>query len=143
MTPNWQEIEATLLAAYSEEGPCYAQALIVADQLAGFTSEPLQTEQTLVGLADLMRQIGAIDERVAPIREQWMAAKRQAGPQLAAAMKYVTRLIEQLRTKINELEKLATAKRDQLVPQMDGLLRSRQMKRAYASAEKYGGSRSG
>ncbi len=138
MTPNWKEIEAALLTAYTEQAPLYAQALALANDLSTLMSESGKTEQGLQSLAELMQQIAAMDAGMASHREQWLVARRKAGAPLAATMKQVTELIEQLRTTISELEKLAIAKRDQLIPQMDGVVRSRQMKRAYASASTYG-----
>jgi hypothetical protein len=136
MTPNWQEIDAILCAAYRDEAQCYSDALALTNQLPSSLPDQDGIAPVLQRITEIMNKTAEIDNTISACRQQWRAAKREPSPALAAALQEITSLIEKLQMKIAELEKQATAKRDLLIPQMDSMLRIRQMQRAYGATTK-------
>jgi hypothetical protein len=68
------------------------------------------------------------------IKQEWLQSGKMQTTTLATANQNVTGLIKRLANGIRELERLATASRDKLAPELDQIHRSRQMQRAYGAA---------
>ena len=82
----------------------------------------------------LMDQIARSNSAVERVKHEWLQSRQKPSPALAAALQNVTNLITRLAAQIHELQRLATACRDQLAPQLDSLHRARKMQGAYAAA---------
>ena len=81
-----------------------------------------------------MDQIAERNLAIEHLRQQWLDSLQKPGPLLDAALKTMTQLIKCLAGRVRELENLASTSKDQLAPQLDDIMRSRQMQRAYATA---------
>jgi hypothetical protein len=134
MNPVVSSTEEALCAAYQRQAACYVQAIDVAENLLAAWKPGIDPAAALEQIKAIMEQVATINTSIATPRQQWQQKGGQATPALSAAFKSITGLIERLAQRIRELELLASACQSQLVPELDNLLRGRQMQRAYAAA---------
>jgi hypothetical protein len=134
MSNGANEIENRLRESYEQQAASYAQALIVAESLLANWQPGQNVPETLGQINSIMDQIAVRNRAIEGLRQQWLDNRQKPGPLLDAALKKMTQFIERLAGRIRELEKLASACKDQLAPQLDDMMRGRQMQRAYATA---------
>jgi hypothetical protein len=127
------ETEDILRETYEAQAASYAQALELAEGLLANWKPGNDVNETLQKIAGLMEQIAKRNLAIEQPRRQWLEVGKKPGPRLDAALQSMSRLIQRLAERIRELERLATAHKDQLAPQLDHLRRGRQMQRAYAT----------
>jgi hypothetical protein len=131
---NWQQIENSLCAAYQQQTAVYARALNIVEDLRATWRPDTDPNDALRAVADLMEQVAGLNAANDDLRQRWQQSARQPGTALADALLNMRTAIERLSSRIGDLEGLAKASKDQLVPELDRLLRGRQMQQAYAPA---------
>lgn len=136
MTPSWQHIQQELCEAYQRQAAIYTEALEVADHLETTWQQGGDGAGALEQIQALMEPIVQSAAAIAEPRRAWLQSGRTADPPLAAALAQVTGLIQRLQTRIAALEAQATVQIKQLAPELDQLLRGRQMQRAYTAVSR-------
>jgi hypothetical protein len=134
MREDWQRTEALLGAAFQQQADVYAEALTLADDLLTAWEPGIDPGPPLQHISGLMAQIASSNAAFAQHRLQWQQSGRKPEPKLQSTMQSVTQLIERLADRIRALERLASTYKDQLIPELDNMVRARQMQRAYATA---------
>jgi hypothetical protein len=134
MREDWQRTEALLGAAFQQQADVYAEALTLADDLLAAWQPGIDPGPVLQKIGAFMAQIASSNAAIAQQRLQWQQSGRKPEPKLQSTMQSVTQLIERLANRIRELEHRASTYKDQLIPELDNLVRARQMQRAYATA---------
>lgn len=128
MTAVADDLEQRLCACYERQLAHYdrAHALVAEQQSADEVSDAW-----LPALNEALDQIAALDAEAATDRERWRQGGRPAGPLLRSVL---SRLAERIRTLHGRVEESMTqmqARRRQLLPELDGVVRQQQMLQAY------------
>jgi hypothetical protein len=126
--------EAALCAAYQKEAECYARALALCDDLSGTLRQGESIDIKLEQVLSVLNEVAETERGVAGHKRVWEESGRQPGAQLLAVLARVSELIERLAARIREVEKEAAQQRSGLIPELDAVIRSQQMQRAYGSA---------
>lgn len=135
MTAAPAAIEPLLVQAYRDEAALYTQALPVAEALGAAEPQAEALESPLAHLQMLLSEVAVIEARIALAKQTWLKAERQPGPELAGAINRVAELIQRLLAPIQRAEREATAQKQRLAPELDALVRGRQMLRAYGMSQ--------
>jgi hypothetical protein len=125
--------ESLLSEAYREEAELYRQALTAGSEVLAALQRGDNMENRLQQLLSFLDQVGAIEARVTLVKAQWQEAACKPGPQLKEIMTQVGQLVERLQACIQQAESLARARKSQLEPELDALIRGSQMQRAYGN----------
>jgi len=134
MSEDWHHTEAMLSAAFQQQAAIYTEALSVAEELLSAWQPGIDPGPALKKISGLMARIANGNAMIAQKRQQWQHSGRKPEPSLQSAMQSVTQLIERLADRIRTLECLASAYKDRLIPELDSIVRARQMQKAYATA---------
>jgi hypothetical protein len=126
------DMELVLRDAYREQEACYDRALRCIRSLAT-VFDLTADEERLNAYVQLLDEVATIENRIAPVKEQWQRVGRKPGPELSAQLERVTGLLEQLRTMTEQLEQAALKQRSELAPELDQMARGQQMRRAYGT----------
>jgi len=129
MTPPTPE--TAICSAYREQVECYRRAAEMAEPLAGLIREGEDHSQRLESVLGLLAEAASIEERIRPLMEHWARAGGRPEPQLRAILTEATHRIEYLARSLAEAEREAAQRHAELVPQIDTVIRSRRMRRAY------------
>jgi hypothetical protein len=123
-------LEEKLCAAYRQQADCYRRAVAVVAQVPAALA---QADQGVLmkRLAAILDDIAAIDSGMRASKQAWQAAGRSPGPELQAAVGEVGGLIQELLRHVGSAEQQALAVTKRLAPELDQLIRSRQMQTAY------------
>jgi hypothetical protein len=136
MNEVWQQIEQVLGAAYERQAASYAEALHRAEALLAAWQRGDEAKDALPQIHALVEQIAQSSAAIAAPRQQWLQSGQQPGTALRTALETVTAQIECLRQRIRELELWASAQKNRLAPELDLLVRGRQMRQAYGAARR-------
>jgi hypothetical protein len=134
MSQDGPPTEQVLCAAYERQAADYAAALRLADDLLADRQQDGNPGTGMARLHALVENIARTNAALAGPRQEWLQSGRKPGPLLDAALQTVARLIRDLGDRVRDLEQRVTARQNQLVPELDRLLRGRQMQQAYATA---------
>ncbi len=126
--------EEQLCQAYQEQVVFYSQALGEAEQIVQAVGQGEDVTGRLQNLAGIAAEVGNLENRLGSWQKQWQQVGRQPGPQLAALLRQVAGLIEQVLQCLAQAEQETTLRVGALVPELDLLARSRQMQQAYNTA---------
>ncbi len=125
-------LEEVLAAAYRREAACYSRAL----QATGNIDEALRAGRSapLEELLALFDEVTRIEAEIKEAKQQWQRLGAAPGPVLQGVCAQVAGLIQNLRAWAGAAEQQARAVSDRLLPQLDRLVRGRQMQSAYRGA---------
>jgi hypothetical protein len=126
-----QQAEAALIDAYRRQAESYAGAGPVLEELTAGLREGRDVEEALARLARLFQGVAAVDAEVAAAKQVWQQEGGKPGPELEGLLARNRALVEQLLERVRTAEGEAAARRDALLPQLDGLARAHHMQRAY------------
>ena len=129
------DLEATLCQAFREQATLYDRALSLADSLTPSLRRGEDVTDTLGQVVALLEQVSVLETRLALSWKLWEKKGRQPGPELTAVLAEVRGLAERLSHWVAEAEGEAKAQQQQIVPQLDALIRLRKMQRAYGSVQ--------
>lgn len=127
LAPRW----TVLSAALAEEAERYAQALRAAEELPAALRDGRDFEPYLQELVQQLDEITRIEQRIAGAKQQWLQAGDPSPPELEALRARLVELIRAVQARVSWAEQEATLRKHQLMPQLDALIRGRQMQRAY------------
>jgi hypothetical protein len=83
----------------------------------------------------LLDEVAAAETRLAPLRDLWRRGGTRPGPELCRVLAAVAERIERLARSLAGAEQEATRRQQGLAPQLDALIRGREMRRAYGGAQ--------
>lgn len=126
--------EEQLCQAYQEQVAFYSRALDEAEQIVQAVGQGADVTWRLQNLAGIAAEVGSLESRLGGWQKQWQQGGRQPGRQLAALLRQVAELIEQVLHCLAQAEQETTLRVGALVPELDLLARSRQMQQAYNTA---------
>jgi hypothetical protein len=126
--------ETVLCSAYHDQAERYRAAIALAESLPALVRATDESAEPLARITALLAEVAAIEERVRPVRDRWIAAGGRPGAELQDILSEATHLIERLALRLSEAEREASARHGLLAPQVDALIRGRAMRRAYAGA---------
>ena len=129
------DLEATLCQAYREQAVLYDRVLSLADSLTASLHRGEDVTGSLSQVMALLGEAAAVEARMGPSRKLWEDKHAPAGPELTAVVAEVRAQVERLAQWVAEAEGEAKAQQEQLVPQIDALLRIQERQRAYRSAQ--------
>jgi hypothetical protein len=123
--------EAVLCAAYQEEAALYRQALALTADIQSTLHQGGNAEAALQHVLTLLNQVGAIEARIAPVKAQYHGGGAKPGSQLHDVLQELRQIVERLAEGIGEAERVARERKSRLEPELDAIIRSSQMQRAY------------
>jgi hypothetical protein len=123
--------EAALCQAFREQADRYRSALALADDLPAALRRGDDVSGRLAEVMALLDEVAAGEARLAPARGLWQRSGSAPGPELRALIADVTDLVDRLARTLGEAEQEVARRRQSLAPQLDALIRGRQMRRAY------------
>jgi ABC-type transporter Mla subunit MlaD len=129
------DLEATLCQAFREQATLYDRALSLADSLTASLRRGEDVTDSLGQVVALLGQVSDLEARLAPSWKLWEKRARQPCPELTAVLAEVQGLAQRLSHWVAEAEGEAKAQQQQIVPQLDALIRLREMRRAYGSVQ--------
>jgi ABC-type transporter Mla subunit MlaD len=133
MNQDCLQTEEALRESYEQQAATYAHALHLAEGLLANWKPGNDVTATLQKIAGLMADVAERNAAIQSLRQHLLENSAKPGPQLDAVLQSTASLIARLADRICQLERLATTCKNQLAPEMDGMLRGRQMQRAYAT----------
>jgi hypothetical protein len=138
MNAAWQKIEHLLFEAYQGQVVDYTQALLLAENLLAAWKPGVDPTGTLQQIQTIMDKVAASNAAILKARRQWQESGKTPGAALAEALQLVAQKMQRLADRIRQLQDLALAQKNKIVPELESLLRGRQMQRAYATATRKG-----
>jgi hypothetical protein len=120
-----------LCAGYAEEARHYARALTLAEQLEATLGRGQSVAPLLGGIGEVLGEVQAVENRLAPLKAHWRATGEKPGVGLATTLDEVADMIRRLHTLVESACLRATQQKDHLVPELDDAIRRRHMRRAY------------
>jgi len=131
---NPTDLETRLVTAYRNEAACYSEALQAARDLDAALRQGQNQNVPLERMLALFDRIAVIEADMSECKRLWQQSSRRPGPELQAVLFQVEDLIQAMRGCVVAAEQQARAVSDRLAPQLDQLVRGRQMQRAYGGA---------
>jgi hypothetical protein len=131
MTDSGPDLEAILCDSYRQQATCYRQSLELAAAIQSAMEQGQQAQSELEALAASMQEVSNIEAETKEARQIWERSGKKPGSELQTALAEVAYLIQELLARIGDAEKHAQLQADRLAPQLDQLIRSQQMRRAY------------
>jgi hypothetical protein len=134
MNDSASSAEGTLCAAYKEETGHYTQALQMADALATALQQGQGFEDKVRQIVVQLDEIARLEALIAEPKRHWQQSGRKPAGEFKNVLAQVTQLIERLADKIRAAEQMASLRQQCLVPELDSLIRGKQMRSAYGAA---------
>jgi hypothetical protein len=134
MTPAALAPEAVLCACYRDQAERYREAIAIAESLPALLRAGEEHVERLDQVMRLLAEVADAEEEVRTVKEQWVRGGGRLGDELRAVLIEVTHLVERLARSLAAAEQEAAARQAELAPQIDGVIRSRAMRRAYRFA---------
>jgi hypothetical protein len=134
MSPAAPPPEAALCSCYREQAERYREAVALAESLPALLRAGEHHAERLDRVMRLLAEVAGIEERTRLPKKQWGRAGGRLGDELRAVLTEVTHLIGRLAQSLAAAEQEASARQAELVPQVDGVIRARAMRRAYKIA---------
>lgn len=131
---NAPSIEQELRAALLNEAECYEHAAAVVERLEAQLAAGGDGEALVRELHGWLAKTAAIQSSTAPARQAWQAAGARPGPELRSILDRVGGLLQRLMALVQAVERNAQVRRDQLLPELDAVVRGHRMQRAYGGA---------
>ena len=131
---NAPSIEQELHSALLNEAECYERAVAVVERLDAQLAAGGDGEALVRELHGWLEKTAAIQSTTAPARQAWQAAGERSGPELRSILDRVAGLLQRLMAMVQAVERTAQARRDQLLPELDNVVRGQRMQRAYGGA---------
>jgi hypothetical protein len=125
------ELEEILVAAYRRQAGCYTQALELAHSIDAAVRLGQDQGPPMQHLITVLDEVAAIDADASDARQLWQRSSRRPGPELQAVLDQVANLIQALHACVGSAAQHARAETERLAPQLDRLVRGRQMQAAY------------
>jgi|SRR5579862_2286594 len=132
MKMDFRQAEEALRESYEQQAVSYAHALALAESLLANWKPGNDVTATLQRIAELMTDVAARNADMQSLQQHMVKNSARPRPRLDAVLQSTAELIARLADRICQLEKLATNCKNQLAPELDAMLRGRQMRRAYA-----------
>jgi hypothetical protein len=131
MTEISPDLEPILCDSYRRQALCYRQSLELAVAIQSALEQGQEVQRELEALAVSMQEISKTEAETKEARQTWDRSGKKPGSELQSLLGEVAHLIRELLARIGEAEKHAQLQADRLGPQLDQLIRSQQMRRAY------------
>jgi hypothetical protein len=131
MTDADAAVQDALCAAYREEAGCYGEMLRLLEGLPDFFRDGQGGDDRLRQAVTVLEKVQAIEAGVGATKQQWDSSRRKPGPALSTALKSLGEVLAKLLHVVGQAEQAATAQQGRLAPELDVLVRVRQMQRAY------------
>lgn len=131
MIPNDVDQAAILFTAYQQEAECYAQALRLADDLPAALQQGEDSAEKMRQVLACFNEVRAIEDRIAETKQHWIDDGQRPDDEFKAVLDRITDLLERLSARLQEAEQQAAARKISLIPELDSLIRTQQMQRAY------------
>lgn len=125
-------LSAELDAAYRAEAAIYMQALRLAEQW--FSGSPEAGEPVLARITELLAEVQGIEDRLTLVKTQWRYRGCNPSGALADTLSEVADLIRKLQAQLDRVRQQTQQHKDELAPELDDVIRSQQMRRAYGDA---------
>jgi hypothetical protein len=125
------ELEQVLAAGYRRQASCYAQALQMARTVEAAVQLGEDQGPPMQHLIAVLDEVAAIEADMSAAKQLWQRSARRPGPELQAALDQVAGLIQALQACVGSAAQHARAETERLAPQLDRLVRGRQMQTAY------------
>lgn len=138
-------LAAELEAAYRAEAALYTQALHLAEQWFCETPEagepenakgpvPLSGERVLARITELLAEVQGIEDHLAAVKTQWHDSASSPSGALADTLAQVADIIRNLQAQLDRVGRHTRQRKNELAPELDGVIRSEHMRRAYGDA---------
>src|SRR5690606_3120658 len=131
------DIERELTAALRARGEVYQRAHSSLTDLQQRVQHGDPLHRVCPELQQVLGAIGAVDEQLAPLQEQWRQLSRTAGPELAVEIDRHQAQLELTLALLDQLAATAVTDRALLAPRLDEAARGRRMQAAYSAAGAY------
>ncbi len=128
MSPAYSD---ALLEAYRTEANLFRQALGLGAEVLAALQQGHDAREHVQRLLDLVAQTGEIETKAGSLHAQTQDSQQERTPAIEEAIQLVLQLSQRLQACIQEAEGVARARKSQLEPQLDALIRASQMQRAY------------
>ena len=129
--------EQALGAAFEQQRTHYSQALRqMQDLLEDLEQGTDQIEEKMAQIGITLNRVKAVDQNVKAEKERWTLSKAKPSPHLRSLMEEVTSLIRQLLDRSASAEKLAEARKSQILPAMARRSHSQKVQQAYQQAQR-------
>jgi len=129
------EVESRLIGLLRQAESLYRRALSAIQRSIPMADPDAEVIMAcLVNLEPLMRQTQELELSLAPCRQAWTQLGVPGSPELQAVFQQQRQLLGELLGRINELEDRLRQLRQRAIPEVDTVLRHRQMQRAYQQA---------
>ena len=131
MNADLAGLEIDLCSLFDQEAGCYSKALKLAENLPDAFAHGRAPEDDLNRIVILLDQVARLENEYAERKKCWQDRQVAPGPKLAVQIAIVRGLVGQLAERLQGSEREATAKKNQLLPELDAFIRGKQMQRAY------------
>jgi hypothetical protein len=135
MPSRLPDIEVALTAALQARGDAYVDAQAALEALRQRLHAGEALHRLCPELQQVLSTIRTLDERLAPLQEQWRTLSASPGPELAAQIARHQAQLERTLALVERFTAMAAADRSLLAPRLDEAARGRRMRAAYAAAE--------
>jgi hypothetical protein len=131
---NESSLEVVLTNHYQSQVREYERILALVGMSRVAMQNGDRTDNSLDEVHELIQATHQRDQSLTPIRDNWMAAGKQPGPQLAQVLRQVEGVVARLLESVREAEAVAREAKSRLLPQLNQEATTRKMHSAYAAA---------
>lgn len=133
MTRAPAELEKRLITGYRRQAERYALAQRIVEEQVDDVFDPVASESWVNRLGSVLREVAALDADLAGDKDAWRKAGFVAGPELNALLELIAATIQHISQGIDRHLTTLMARRDRLLPEIDGFIRQRKMMQAYGT----------
>jgi hypothetical protein len=131
VNPSEQSADELFLASFGRQAECYERALALAEQFSAVSRAGETRIELIAAIAEIVRDVSRLQQDAAEERKRSPTAAPQPDSRLQSAVNRVATLIQRLAERMREAEMILQGRKTQLGPELDLIIRSCQMQKAY------------